>query len=132
LLVDDNDDSRNLTNRILLDSGAEPRSTSSAAEALAVIEAFQPHVLVSDLGMPSQDGFEFIQQLRGQGYSHQQLPAIALTAFARTEDRRRALLAGFQMHLSKPVDPAELTLAIASLLGRTDAGKEPANSLRHS
>ena len=83
-------------------------------------DQFDPHVLVSDLGMPTQDGFQLIREVRARGYSFQKLPAIALTAFARTEDRQKALMAGFQLHLVKPVDPAELSAAIAALVGRTD------------
>ena len=89
------------------------------AQALAALDAFQPHVLVSDLGMPQADGFELIREVRARGYTFQKLPAVALTAYARTEDRRKALLSGFQLHLTKPVDPAELSAAIATLVGRT-------------
>ncbi len=70
--------------------------------------------------MPAQDGFYLIREVRARGYSFQKLPAIALTAFARTEDRQKALRAGFQLHLVKPVDAGELSAAIAALLGRTD------------
>ncbi len=69
--------------------------------------------------MPGQDGYDLIREVRGRGYTFQKLPAIALTAFARPEDRRCALLAGFQTHLTKPVEARELTAAIASLVGRT-------------
>jgi CheY-like chemotaxis protein len=69
--------------------------------------------------MPDHDGFELIRKVRAAGYSHQALPAIAVTALARPEDRRRALLAGYQVHLSKPIDGSELTAVIATLTGRT-------------
>ena len=75
--------------------------------------------MVSDIGMPDQDGFDLIREIRGRGLGSRDLPAIALTAFARTEDRRRAMLAGFQVHVAKPVDPDELTAVVASLVGRT-------------
>ncbi len=69
--------------------------------------------------MPMLDGFHLIREVRARGYGFQRLPAIALTAFARTEDRQKALMAGFQLHLVKPVDAAELSAAIAALIGRT-------------
>jgi PAS domain S-box-containing protein len=119
LIVDDDGDARLLTKRVLADCGAEPVVAEGVAQALVALDAFRPHVLISDLGMPTADGFDLIRQVRGRGYTFQNLPAIALTAYARTEDRRKALLAGFQLHLTKPVDPAELSAAIASLVGRT-------------
>jgi CheY-like chemotaxis protein len=70
--------------------------------------------------MPELDGYALIREVRARGYSYQALPAIALTALARPEDRRRALLAGYQMHMAKPIDASELTTAIAALLGRTE------------
>ena len=87
--------------------------------ALELIETFKPQILVSDLGMPGHDGFELIRNIRNQGVTSYQMPAIALTGFARTEDRHRTLMAGFQVHISKPVDPHELSAAIATLVGRT-------------
>ena len=84
-----------------------------------VLEKFQPHVLVSDVGMPGEDGYDLIRQVRASGQSVKQMPAVALTAFARAEDRKRALLAGFQTHVAKPVDPGELVAVVASLAGRT-------------
>jgi PAS domain S-box-containing protein len=115
LVVDDEADARDLLREILSGSHAEVAVAASAAEGLDVLERFQPHVLVSDISMPGQDGYELIRTVRKRGY---QLPAAALTAFARADDRRRALLAGFQIHLAKPVDPGELTAAVASLAGR--------------
>lgn len=115
LLVEDDPDSRTVLNRIMTSSGAEVRDASSVDLALDALMTFQPMVLVSDLGMPGRDGFELIREVRQRGYTSQKLPAVALTAFARSEDRRRALLAGFQVHLAKPVAPHELTATIASL-----------------
>ena len=69
--------------------------------------------------MPDQDGYDLIREVRGRGFSARDLPAVALTAFARSEDRRRAMLAGFQVHVAKPVDPDELVAVVASLVGRT-------------
>jgi CheY-like chemotaxis protein len=119
LIVDDDTDARLLMKRILADSSAEIDDVSSASDALAKLDSFQPHVLISDIGMPGQDGYDLIRQVRAKGYTFQKLPALALTAFARSEDRRRALLAGFQAHVAKPVDARELTAAIAALVGRT-------------
>jgi PAS domain S-box-containing protein len=119
LIVDDDADARRLTKRVLADFGAEPAVAEGVNQALVALDAFRPHILISDLGMPNLDGFELIRQVRAHGYTFRTLPAIALTAYARTEDRRKALLAGFQLHLTKPVDPAELSAAIASLVGRT-------------
>ena len=77
-------------------------------------------MLISDIGMPDFHGYALIRKVRLRGYTYQMLPAIALTALARPEDRRRALLAGYQMHMAKPIDASELTTAIAALLGRTE------------
>ena len=119
LVVDDDADARQLTRRVLAETGAETKEVASVSEALAAVDEYKPQVLVSDLGMPAQDGFDLIRQVRSRGLTYHELPAVALTAFARTEDRRRALLAGYQVHLAKPVDPSELTAVIATLVGRT-------------
>jgi PAS domain S-box-containing protein len=119
LIVDDDADARRLTMRVLSDFGADSEVAEGVNEALSALDKFDPHVLVSDLGMPTLDGFHLIHEVRARGYSFQKLPAIALTAFARTEDRQKALRAGFQLHLVKPVDAAELSAAIAALIGRT-------------
>ncbi len=116
LLVDDEADSRELLNLVLEGCGALVWSASSAAEALALLEAKKFDVIVSDIGMPEEDGFSLIGKIRNlsvdQGGA---LPAIALTAYARTEDRTQALRAGFQMHIAKPIDAQELVQAIANL-----------------
>jgi signal transduction histidine kinase len=119
LVVEDDPDSRALLTRIVTGAGAVPIIADSVDQAIQKIETDRPNVLVSDLGMPGRDGFDLIREVRSRGYSFQEVPAIALTAFARPEDRRRCLLAGFQVHLTKPVDPLELTATIASLVGRT-------------
>jgi signal transduction histidine kinase/CheY-like chemotaxis protein len=117
LLADDDGDARETMTQVLSDSGAEVAGAASAAEALATFEAFHPDVVVSDIGMPEEDGYELIRKLRmlGEGGA---VPAIALTAFSRLEDRTRAMLAGFQIHLTKPVDASELLVTIASVTGR--------------
>jgi CheY-like chemotaxis protein len=94
---------------------AIPSLAGSSAEAQAIIPAFQPDVIVSDIGMSIQDGYEFMRIVRAQGV---RTPAVALTAFARPEDRIRSIQAGYQMHLPKPVEPAELIAVIAGLAGR--------------
>jgi hypothetical protein len=119
LVVDDDADSRRLTKRVLADYGAQLMDAENVTQALQVIDDFNPHVLISDLGMPTEDGFDLIRRVRARGYTFHDLPAVALTAFARMEDRRRALLAGFQVHLTKPVDATELSAVIATLVGRT-------------
>jgi len=105
--------------RILQKRGADTRDANGVQQALAALPEFKPQVLISDVGMPGQDGFELIRRVRAQGCTVHDLPAIALTGFAAPDDRRRALLAGFQAHMAKPVDPRELTAAIAALVGTT-------------
>jgi signal transduction histidine kinase/CheY-like chemotaxis protein len=120
LVVDDDLDARELGARILLEHNADVLTAASAAEALDVIKRERLNVLVSDIGMPGEDGYALISKVRALGEdAGGTIPAIALTAFARADDRRRALLAGFQVHLPKPVDPIELIAAVAALAGRT-------------
>jgi CheY-like chemotaxis protein len=84
---------------------------------MRVLDAWQPDVIVSDIGMPGEDGYQLIRRVRARGPEHGgAVPAIALTAYARVEDRMKALEAGFHMHVGKPVEPAELVLVIDSLL----------------
>jgi CheY-like chemotaxis protein/anti-sigma regulatory factor (Ser/Thr protein kinase) len=121
LVLDDEADARQLMRRVLSKCEAEVALASSAAEAFDLVETFLPDVIVSDVGMPDVDGYDFIRRVRAKRPSNV-LPAAALTAFARAEDRKHALLAGFQTHLAKPVDPAELIAVVASLAGRTATG----------
>ncbi len=118
LVVDDEADARELIRRVLADRDANVNCAASTDDALQVLEQFDPHVIVSDIGMPEKDGYALIREIR-QRIGAKNVPAIALTAFARPEDRRRSLLAGYQVHIAKPVDPHELTAAVASLAGRT-------------
>jgi PAS domain S-box-containing protein len=122
LVVDDDVDACAVLVRILENAGASAFEASEVSMALARLEQVKPDVLVSDIGMPDRDGYELIREVRARGFSHQTLPAIALTALARPEDRRRALLAGYQLHLAKPIDASELIAAIGSLRGRTGNG----------
>ncbi|MFL6672219.1 MAG: ATP-binding protein [Massilia sp.] len=118
LVVDDDRDSRELISRILTDCRAHVTTAANAREALAALRVTRPDLLISDLGMPEVDGFELLAQVRALGREHGgQLPALALTAFARSEDRLRALEAGFSAHISKPVEPSELIAAVAAIVG---------------
>jgi PAS domain S-box-containing protein len=117
LVVDDDGDARAVLKHVLARAGAEVREAADVSAALDQLAAFHPQVLLSDVGMPRQDGYDLIRAVRGRGYSAEELPAIALTAFARSEDRSQSLSAGFQMHLSKPVHAHEVVGAIASLAG---------------
>jgi PAS domain S-box-containing protein len=117
LVVDDEPDARDLVSRALEREGADVRAAGSAAEALEAIDELNPDILVSDIAMPGEDGYELIRQLRSRERSHgRRLPAVALTAYARTEDRERALHAGYQEHLAKPVEPARLSAVVADLV----------------
>lgn len=123
LVVDDDRDARELIARILTDCHATVRIEASAREAFEALRSDLPDLLISDLGMPEVDGFELLSWVRGLGRDRGGLtPAIALTAFARSEDRLRALEAGFNSHISKPVEPSELIAAVASLV-RPPAGR---------
>ena len=116
MVVDDEADARDWIGRVLSDAGAQTCTLGSAAEALERLPAFLPDVLVSDIGMPGTDGYGLLRALRALAReSGGETPAIALTAFARNDDRARALAAGFQMHLGKPIDEEELVAAVASV-----------------
>jgi len=119
LLVDDEPDARNLLGLILTSYEAEVRDCASAAEALQILDEWQPDVMVSDIGMPVEDGYELMRKVRAREPERGGLvPALALTAYARAEDAQRALEAGYQAHIPKPVEPGELATAVASLAGR--------------
>ena len=119
LIVDDEPDARALLKRLLEDKGAVVVVCTSAQEAMASLKAERPDVLVSDIGMPGEDGYSFIRRVRSQPRDDGgATPALALTAYARADDRVTAIVAGFQHHLSKPVEPAELVAIVASLARR--------------
>ncbi|MGE5208585.1 MAG: ATP-binding protein [Alphaproteobacteria bacterium] len=122
LVIDDDRDSLTLVQRLLTDRKAEVLLAVSADEGLRLVEQEKPHVIVSDIGMPNKDGLEMMRQLRAKSGDGSKIPALALTAFARSEDRTRAMLAGYQVHLSKPVEAQELIAAVANLAGRTGKG----------
>jgi CheY-like chemotaxis protein len=119
LVVDDEPDARELLAVGLGRCGAEVAAASSAREALEAIAGEKFDVLVSDIGMPGEDGYELIRRVRElPGGAGGRTPAVALTAYARTEDRLRAMRAGFEMHVSKPVELTELVVVIANLVRR--------------
>jgi PAS domain S-box-containing protein len=124
LVVEDEADARRLLSRVLGALNAEVAVAADAAKALLQLESFRPHVLLSDIGLPERDGYDLIREIRRMGYSFQDLPAIALTAFARTDDRDRALIAGYQAHIAKPVDPEKLATAIYQLAHGNTGGRQ--------
>jgi PAS domain S-box-containing protein len=129
LVVDDEADARDLVRRLLEDCKAHVATSGSAEEALIALGSERVDVLISDIGMPVCDGFELLRRVRrlppGKGGG---VPAVALTAFARSEDRMRALTCGFNMHVPKPVEPAELVTVVARLAGRTGEIENPSLS----
>jgi signal transduction histidine kinase/ActR/RegA family two-component response regulator len=129
LAIDDDADALGLLRTVLEAAGADVMTMSSAAAVLDQVGEMRlekkPHVLVVDLGMPEMDGFEFIARLRSSPNAEiRDTPAAALTAFARSEDRTKALRSGFEMHLAKPVDPGELVASVATLVRRGARGRE--------
>lgn len=115
LVVDDEPDARRLIGLVLADAHADVVTVASADEALMRLRQFDAEVIVSDIGMPQQDGYELLSNIRARGIA---APAIALTAFARREDHDRSLRAGFQEHMNKPVEPRELVRSVARVAGR--------------
>jgi PAS domain S-box-containing protein len=116
LVVDDEPDSRILVQRLLRERHAAVMTASSAAEALSDVQQQEFDLLISDVGMPDEDGYSLIRKVRAMDHSRTKpLPAIALTAYARTEDRVKSIEAGFQMHLAKPVEPVELLAMVTAL-----------------
>jgi signal transduction histidine kinase len=123
LVVDNEADARALVAAILEGCGAHVTTAESAAEAVDQIQRERPDVLLSDIAMPGEDGYSLIRRLRAMDRDGRPLPAAALTAFATAADRARALLAGYQAHVAKPVEPSELAAVVAALAGRTAAGR---------
>jgi CheY-like chemotaxis protein len=119
LVIEDDQDSREATRAVLEWRGAEVQVAASSREAFAVLDRWLPEVIVSDVGMPGDDGYTLMRRLRARPPERGgRIPALALTGFAGTEDRTRLIEAGFQIHLTKPADPGELVAAVASLVGR--------------
>jgi PAS domain S-box-containing protein len=120
LVVDDEPDALQLIRHLLESHRAEVFSADSALMGAQALKREKPHVLISDIGMPDKDGYEFIREIRAlDEAAGGKIPAVALTAFARSEDRKRSMMAGYQVHISKPVEPGELIATVASLMGRT-------------
>ncbi|HTU99794.1 MAG TPA: PAS domain S-box protein [Luteitalea sp.] len=130
LVVDDEPDARELVRDLLESAGARVTTAGSAREGLQMLADDGLDVVLADLGMPYEDGYAFIRQIRSHADDRVRgVPAAALTAFARSEDRTRALRSGFQLHLAKPVDPGELMAAVAALTLRPQPpGPDPASS----
>jgi len=127
LVVDDQEEARQLLTETLSECGAQVTAVSSGVEALAILadppEGERPSVLILDINMPGEDGYKALERVRALEAERgvllpDQIPAIALTALGRSEDRLKALAAGFRMHVAKPVEPAELAMVIASLSDR--------------
>jgi len=122
LVVDDEPDTVAVVQALLALQGADVRTARSTPDALAVLDQWRPDVLVSDIGMPGDDGYALIARVRARaGTDSGAIPAVALTAYARVEDRIRVLAAGFDMHVAKPIDPAELVAVVARLAQTTGA-----------
>jgi ATP-binding cassette subfamily B protein len=126
LIVDDQEEARTLLRLALEECGAQAMAVSSGVEALAVLSdppgGVRPHALILDIAMPEEDGYAVLHKVREweveQGIpASEQIPAIALTAFGRSEDRLRALAAGFRMHVAKPVEPLELAIVVSNVIG---------------
>jgi CheY-like chemotaxis protein len=127
LVVDDEADARELLREVLEGCGAEVRETSTAAQAVREVREWNPAVIVSDIGLPGEDGYELIRKVREwEQKSGTWTPAIALTGYARTKDRMRALMAGYQMHVAKPIEPVEFALVVSGLLQQPAVFPDPA------
>jgi signal transduction histidine kinase len=126
LIVDDDSETRELVTTIVGRAGASTTAAASAAEALDILADTRPDLIICDVAMPDQDGYSFIRNIRSRSEAEGgRVPAIALTAHARAEDRRHSLLAGFQGHVAKPAEPTELVALIATLVGRTGISTAP-------
>jgi CheY-like chemotaxis protein len=115
LVVEDEADARDLLHLVLTEAGAVVDTAATVADAFAKLSAHPPHVVVSDIGMPDEDGYALMRRIRDSGDG---VPTVALTAYTRPEDRTRALRMGFSAHVGKPVDPRELLDLVAALAGR--------------
>jgi CheY-like chemotaxis protein len=120
LLVDDETDARDLALTALTQSGARVKAVSSGSEAFgALVDApreLLPHVIISDLGMPAEDGFELMRRIRALEPERGRIPAVAITGYATADDIDRAMAAGFQLHIAKPMDPASVVAAVEQLV----------------
>ena len=119
LLIDDETDARELSLAVLEQCGARVKAVASGAEAISVLldtpRGLLPHVIVSDLGMPTEDGYQVIRRIRALDEERSRIPAVAVTGYATSDDVNKALTAGFQVHISKPMDPAAFVATVAEL-----------------
>jgi CheY-like chemotaxis protein len=121
LIIEDDADSRVMITALLEQFGALVKAVSSSREGLESVQSEKPDIVISDIGLPEEDGYEFMRKFKALSfYDSDRVPAIALTAYAREEDRVQALMAGYQIHMAKPIEPAELVAAIKSLLPSSD------------
>jgi hypothetical protein len=119
LVVDDEPDARDLITTVLAQYSAQTSAAASAAAALETLDLWRPDALVIDIAMPGEDGYNLIRRIRALGPERGgHIPAIALTAYARAEDRARAIAAGYQKHVAKPVEPSQLAAIVADVAGR--------------
>jgi CheY-like chemotaxis protein len=119
LIVDDEPESLLLLGAVIIQSGAHIRTASSAEEGFEQVKEWRPDVIVSDIGMPGEDGYLFIKRVKAwMREAGERIPAVALTAYARAEDRMKALASGYQIHVPKPVEPAELITVLESLIDK--------------
>jgi CheY-like chemotaxis protein len=125
LVVDDEADAREMLKEILVHDGATVETAASARQALETLSWFDPDVLVSDIGMPVEDGYSLIREVRKLPGGRSRVPAVALTAYARPEDARRVIDAGYQRHVAKPTNPDTLAGAIAELAARSTRSMLP-------
>jgi CheY-like chemotaxis protein len=123
LVVDDEADTRDLLREVLMHCGADVQGADSAELAFEIVQSWGPKVIVSDIGMPGEDGYAFIRRVREwERASGVRIPAVALTAYARSEDRIRTLLAGYQVHVAKPIEPMEFALVVAGAIQSKPSG----------
>jgi CheY-like chemotaxis protein len=121
LVVDDDNDTCEMIRFVLEQCGGQVSTATDAASALELFHSWKPAVIISDIGLPEVDGYELVRRIRDEERPRgTKTPAVALTAFARIEDRVKALAAGYQMHVAKPVEPGELLTIVASLTGFMD------------
>lgn len=120
LVVDDDEDSRFYISTVLEGDGANVTAVASAAAAISVLPQFQPNILICDIAMPEEDGYSLIRKIRVlKPEEGGDVPAVALTAYAESEERERALAAGFQTHVAKPVDPGVLVEVVADVFTKS-------------
>jgi CheY-like chemotaxis protein len=133
LVVDDDIDTLETIRILLTDNGATVRGATSAVEALSILAEWVPDLLISDIGMPEEDGYSLIRKVRGLDAARGgRIPAIALTAYARVEDRLKVLSEGFQLHVAKPIEPAELIALVGSIADWSPRRGAPPDATTHS